>query len=144
MEYMSREKKFHQLIEGQNKEEKERVWNKIQKKMEEGDSNTSTDIEPTKTRRITWKTVTAFGAVAAILVVSIVAALKLFPQGDITVDNSSIGNDSQNDNRYCTAEEYTSNPTTKTLAQHAVEEGKEILYFNWYDTKSNVSFKSYN
>jgi hypothetical protein len=136
---MSREKKFHQLIEDQNKEEKELVWAKIQKKLAEDASNTSMDVAPRRIWRIPWKRLVATGAAIAILAVSVVASLKLLPQGDITGDNSSSGNDSQNDNRYCTSEEYTSNQTNKTIAQYAQEKGQNILYFNWYDTTEEVT-----
>lgn len=140
---MSREKKFHQLIEEKNQEEKARVWEKIQGKMKEEAPAASTAVEPTTEGikwSVRWKKVAMFGAAAAVvLIVSIVAAFNFFPQGDITVDNSSSGNDSQNDNRYCTSEEYTANTTEKTIAQHAQEIGEPLLYFNWYDTTEEVT-----
>lgn len=144
---MSREKKFHQLIEEQNQEEKARVWEKIQGKMEKASPAVSTAVEATTEGikwNVRWKKVAMLGAIAAaILIFSIVAAFNLFPQGDITVDNSSSGNNSQNDNRYCTSEEYTSNATEKTIAQYAQEIGEQLLYFNWYDTTEEVTDSVY-
>ena len=152
---MSKERKFHQLIESQNQEEKARVWSKIQEKMD-----TTAETEPivvkevTRNAKLNWnwrKWIAVATATAAIICLSVFAVVKFLPNGDIIASDSSSGNtqvetsesDSQNENRYCTAEEYTSSATVKTIKQYAQEIGKDILYFDWYEITEEVTNSVY-
>lgn len=158
---MSREKKFHQWIEEQNQEEKARVWEKIQEKMDVDRRDEPTVVEEIalndKPKGI-WRKVLAVAGVSVVAVcISVFAVMKFFSDGGIVAGNSttserqSDGETSEdgassengetseippptNENRYCTAEEYTRSVTDKTIKQYAQETGKDILYFDWYDT----------
>lgn len=159
---MSKEKKFHQLIEEQNQEEKARVWEKIQAKMEQLPQDEVAPINTTKQRSITkwsWKQVTAVASAAAVVCLSIFTIAKFLPHGDISGLESSTGPtqvetsesssdvdtgddsliDTPNNNRYCSADQYTSNTTNKTIKQYAIEAGETWLYFDWYDTTEEVT-----
>ena len=147
---MSKEKKFHQLIEEQNQEEKAKAWEKIQEKMAEASHDLPVVVE-NKTSNVrpkwNWRKAVALGTAIVALGVSVFAVMEFIPTGDITVDEFSSENiqvetsdddSSQNDNRYCTAEQYTSSTIDKTLKQYAQETGKNIRYFDWYDTTEEV------
>ena len=157
---MSREKKFHQWIEEQNQEEKARVWEKIQEKMDVDRRDKPTVVEEIalndKPKGI-WRKVLAVAGVSVVAVcISVFAVMKFFSDGGIVAGNSttsqtqSDGKTSEdsassengetseippppNENRYCTAEEYTNSVTDKTIKQYAQEIGKDLLYFDWYD-----------
>ena len=158
---MSREKKFHQWIEEQNREEKACVWEKIQEKMDVDRKDEPTVVEeitPNEKPKRIWRKGLAVVAVSLVAVcISVFAVMKFFSDGGIVAGNSttsetqSDGETSEesassengetseippptNENRYCTAEEYTRSVTDKTIKQYAQETGKDILYFDWYDT----------
>ena len=159
---MSKEKKFHQLIEEQNQEEKARVWEKIQEKMDEQPQNEVVQVDSVKWRNIvkrSWKQVTAVASAAVVVALSIFAIVKFLPYGDIsglesstgptqvetsgTSSETDMGNDSlidtPNNNRYCSAEQYTSNLADKTIKQYAIETGKTLLFFDWYNETEECS-----
>lgn len=158
---MSREKKFHQWIEEQNQEEKARVWKKIQEKMDVDTKDEPTVVEeitPNEKPKGIWRKALAIAVVSvATVCISVFTVMKFFSDGGIVGGNSttsetqSAGETSEdsasgengetseippppNENRYCTAEEYTRSVTDKTIKQYAQETGKDILYFDWYDT----------
>lgn len=162
---MSREKKFHQWIEEQNQEEKARVWEKIQEKMDVDRKDEPTVVEEIalddKPKGI-WRKVLAVAGVSVVAVcISVFAVMKFFSDGGMVAGNSTTSQTqsdgetseddassengetskippSTNENRYCTAEEYTNSVTDKTIKQYSQEIGKEILYFDWYDTTEYV------
>lgn len=159
---MSKEKKFHQLIEEQNQEEKARVWEKIQAKMDKLPQNEVEQVDSIKRRNIanwSWKQVTAVASAAVVVCLSIFAIVKFLPYRDISGLESSTGPtqvetsgsslepdtgedsliDTPNNNRYCSADQYTSNTTNKTIKQYAIEAGETWLYFDWYDTTEEVT-----
>ncbi len=158
---MSREKKFHQWIEEQNQEEKARVWEKIQEKMDVDTKDEQTVVEeitPNEKPKGIWRKGLAVAAVSvAVICLSVLTVMKIFSDEGIVAGNSNTSETqsdaeesedsasgengetneippSTNENRYCTAEEYTRSVTDKTIKQYAQEIGKEILYFDWYDT----------
>lgn len=159
---MSKEKKFHQLIEEQNQEEKARVWEKIRAKMDELPKSEVAPINSVKQRNITkwsWKQVTAVASAAVVVCLSIFAIAKFLPHGNISGLESSTGPtqvetsesssdidtgddsliDTPNNNRYCSADQYISNTTNKTIKQYAIETGKTLLFFDWYNETEECS-----
>ena len=122
---MSREKKFHQWIESQNQEEKDRVWKKIEERMANGEGQPIIPVEKTAVKnKWSWKKITAIAtACVAVVCLSVVTLVKFLGGEEI---------------RYCTADQYTNSATTKTVKQYSQEIGKNILYFDWYDTTEYV------
>lgn len=167
---MSREKKFHQWIEGQNQEEKARIWEKIQEKMDVDTKDEPTvatvveEITPNEKPKGIWRKGLAIATASIVAVcISVFAVMKFFSDEGIVAGNSntsetqsdaktsedsaSSGNSeippSTNENRYCTAEEYTRSVTDKTIKQYAQETGKDILYFDWYDATEHLENSIY-
>lgn len=117
---MSREKKFHQWIESQNQEEKDRVWRKIEERMANGEGQPIIPVEKTAVKnKWSWKKITAIATACVVVVCLSVVTLVKFLGGE--------------EIRYCTVDQYTNSATTKTVKQYSQEIGKEILYFDWYN-----------
>lgn len=121
---MSKERKFHELIEQQNREEKDAVWAKIQRKEAEREKE-----EPTpalsKTRSFLgrkWMPI-----LASSLAVVVIGAFSTW--GFLSLK------DGNNDNkgRYFTSQSYEKVNTQRTLKEYAQEIGKSLLYFDWYE-----------
>ena len=120
---MSKERKFHELIEQQNQEEKNRVWQKICKKDSESEKQDKNSVI-LKTHAFYWK---KWGAVAAsslaIVILGVFSVVKFFPLGEDTPDNSG---------RYFTNQSYEMLDTSINIKSYAQQIGKDLLYFDWY------------
>ena len=133
---MSKERKFHQLIEQQNREEKDRVWAKVQQKeaerlaaekQTEEERAIQTPVLP-KTTPFAWKKWAAVAASSiAVIFLGVFAMVKYFPF-ESNIDSSSGQGD-----RYFTVLSYETIETKKSLKEYAQENGKDWLYFDWYD-----------
>ena len=121
---MSRERKFHELIEQQNREEKDVVWAKIQQKEAEREKEKSAPVSP-KLRSFCWR------KWMPILASSLTAVVI---GGFATWGFLSL-NDGKNDNkgRYFTSQSYEIVATQTTLKDYAQDIGKDLLYFDWYE-----------
>lgn len=121
---MSKERKFHQFIEKQNREEKDRVWEKIQQKETErlAPKKETRTVPPNKKpfpwRK--WATVAASSLVVVLL--GVFALVKFFPWDS----------NEPNNNRYFTNQSYQSQETQTTLKGYSEEIGENLLYFDWY------------
>ena len=132
---MSKERKFHQLIEEQNREEKDRVWAKLQQKeaerlaaekQTEEERAAQTPVLP-KATSFAWKKWAAVAASSlAVIFLGVFAMVKYFPF-ELNIDSSSGQGD-----RYFTAISYETVETQKSLKEYAQENGKDWLYFDWY------------
>ena len=121
---MSKERKFHELIEQQNREEKDAVWAKIQQKEAEMGINT-VSVTP-KARSFSWRKwapIVASSLVA--VVIGAFAAWKFL----------SLQNEGNEDNkgRYFTNQSYEIVDTQRTIKDYVQETGKNLLYFDWYE-----------
>lgn len=120
---MSKERKFHELIEQQNQEEKNRVWQKICEKDSESEKQEKNSVI-SKTCAFSWK---KWGAVAAsslaIVILGVFSVVKFFPLGEETPDNSG---------RYFTNQSYETVDTSMNIQGYAQQIGKNLLYFDWY------------
>ena len=143
---MSKERKFHQLIEQQNREEKDRVLAKLQQKEAERLA-TQKQTEETKFSQIPvlpkatpfpWRKWAAVAASSlAVIFLGVFATVNFFPF-ESNIDNSS----SVQGDRYFTVLSYETVETQTTLKEYSQENGKDWLYFDWYDEtdylKNNV------
>lgn len=122
---MSKERKFHELIEQQNQEEKNRVWQKICEKDSDPESEKQEKKSViSKVRAFSWK---KWGAVAtsslAIVILGVFSVVKFFPFGGEMPDNSG---------RYFTNQSYETVDTSMNIQGYAQQIGKNLLYFDWY------------
>ena len=116
---MSRERKFHELIEEQNREEKDAVWAKIQQKDEPIPVSS-------KSRSFSWgKWTPILASSLAAVVIGVFATW-----GFLSWQNKP--ND-DNKGRYFNSQSYEKVNTQRTLKDYAQEVGKNLLYFNWYE-----------
>lgn len=122
---MSKERKFHELIEQQNREEKDAVWAKIQQKEMERQKEEAVSVSP-KPHSFSWR------KWAPIMASSLVAVVI---GGVATWGFLSLNNKTNDDNkgRYFTSQSYEKINTQSTLKDYALEIGKNLLYFDWYE-----------
>lgn len=127
---MSKERKFHELIEQQNREEKDRVWAKIQQREAERLAKEKEKQQPVLSKVISFswqKWVTVAASSLAIIMLGVFAIVKFFPF-DLSANNSSSGEG----DRYFTNQSYKAVETQDTLKDYAQSIGKSLLYFDWY------------
>ena len=121
---MSRERKFHEFIEEQNREEKDAVWAKIQQKDEPIPVSS-------KSRSFSWrKWMPILASSLAAVVIGIFATW-----GFLSWQNKP--ND-DNKGRYFTSQSYEKVNTQLTLKDYAQKIGKNLLYFDWYEETWNL------
>ena len=122
---MSKERKFHEFIEQQNREEKDAVWAKLQQKEAEREKEKSVPALP-KARSFSWRKWTPIVASALTAVLIGVFATWGF---------LSLNDEKNNDNkgRYFTGQAYETVEVQYTLKEYAQDIGKDLLYFDWYE-----------
>ena len=124
---MSKERKFHELIEQQSREEKDRVWAKIK----QADVNNVPEVQESHKKFISWQKI-VFACVASIVVMASVFLVPYLLPKNITIDNSSGDSSSSGileETRYCDSNMYTLTSLDKTFKQL----GNGLLYLDWYD-----------
>ena len=121
---MSKERKFHELIERQNREEKDGVWAKIQQKETERQKNEPVPAS-SKAWSFSWRKWTPI--LASSLAVVVVG-------GFATWGFLSLYNEPSEDNkgRYFDSQSYEIVNTQNTLKDYAQAIEKNLLYFDWY------------
>ncbi len=120
---MSKESKFHNLIEQQENKHKQEVWDMIKSEVEENASVTTDTVQVSKnTLAINSKKIyIPIVSVLAVLAVVLILIFTLKPNSPV------------DDIRYCSKTEYTTNDTKQTLKEYSLETNKDLLYFDWYD-----------
>ena len=115
---MSRERKFHEFIEEQNREEKDAVWAKIQQQDE------PISVSP-KARPFSWR------KWAPILASSLAAVvIGVFATWGFLSWNNKANED--NKGRYFNSQSYEIVDTQRTIKDYVQETGESLLYFDWY------------
>ena len=115
---MSRERKFHELIEEQNREEKDAVWAKIQQQDE------PISISPKARSFFGRKWVTIAASSLAVVVIGAFSTWGFLSLND--------GKNNDNKGRYFTSQSYETVEVQYTLKEYAQEIEKNLLYFDWY------------
>ena len=121
---MSREKKFHELIEAQDREEKDRVWKRIEAMEAERLAKKAVENPAVAPQKPTyWKIWTAVGgvAVACAITLSIVLPLALTPKSP------------EDEFRFCSDADYNIVQVETTIKDYGLETNKNFLYFDWYE-----------
>ncbi len=126
---MSREREFHELIEEQNREEKDAVWAKIQQKDE------PIPASP-KSRSFSWRKWTPILASSlAAVVIGVFATWSFLSLND--------GPNKGNKGRYFTSQSYEIVDPQCTLKEYAQKIGKNLLYFDWYAESYDLKDKAW-
>ena len=120
---MSKERKFHELIEQQNREEKDAVWAKIQQRETERQKEESP--LSSKTRSFSWRKWAPI--VASSLTAVVIGGFATW--GFLSLKDGN----NENKGRYFTSQSYEKVNTQLTLKDYAQEIGKNLLYFDWYE-----------
>lgn len=137
---MSKERKFHEWIEQQNREEKDRVWAKIQQKEEERLSAAQQERKEEqpvvqKPTSFSWRKRAAIAATSlAVILIGAFSIVKFFPFDDSPGDDNS--------ERYFDVLSYDMVETQTTLKEYAQEINENLLYFDWYQDADYL--KDYN
>lgn len=122
---MSKERKFHELIEQQNREEKDAVWAKLQQKEAEREQEKPVPALP-KARSFFWrKWMTIAASSLAVVVIGVFSTWGFLSLND--------GKNNDNSGRYFTSQSYETVNTQRTLKDYAQEIGENLLYFDWYE-----------
>lgn len=113
-----REKDIHKLIEQENPEVKQRMWEKIcaQIDLEEAQPQQTIAAKTVKKNNL-WKWITATVAVIVVVTLSIVLPIVLKDDGM----------------RYCDFEQYTIELLDQTLGEYFSEHNEKLLYVDLYD-----------
>ena len=129
---MSRERKFHEFIEQQNREEKDAVWAKLQQKEAEREQEKSVPVLP-KARSFSWRKWTPI--LASSLTAVVIGGFATW--GFLSLK------DGNNDNkgRYFTSQSYETMEVQYTLKEYAQEIGESLLYFDWYEETDHLKNK---
>lgn len=115
---MSRESKFHDLIEQQNQDIKRKSWERLENRCEQ---ITETIVqEGVIAKRHNKKLIILLATFVLVLCSVLIIVLTTLP-------------DKRNFNRYCSSEDYNVVPTAETLKNYSASSGEEILYFDWYE-----------
>lgn len=122
---MSRERKIHELIEKGNREEKDRVWARIQERARE---EVPLAVELPKPKARPWRKWAAIAASScAVVLIGIFALVKFLPFGE-----------KKNEGRYFDNQSYERIDVDYTIQEYAQGIEKDLLYFDWYDETDYV------
>lgn len=117
-----KERDFHNLIEQQNPEVKQRIWEKVSAQLNLAD----TQAQPTvKVKKKTWIWGVAVMAVC-LVTLAVVLPIMLGNGGGV---------------RFCSSSQYTEDELGKTLKGYSCEHNNKYLYVDWYDYADDVITK---
>ena len=121
---MSKERKFHELIEQQNQEEKDAVWTKLQQKESEREQEKPTPVLP-QARSFSWRKWTPI--LASSLTAVVIGVFATWGFLSLKEGNND------NKGRYFNSQSYEIVDSQLTIKDYALEMGKSLLYFDWYE-----------
>ena len=129
---MSKEKKFHQLIEETDQAQKKIAWQRIKENDTAYDAQSVSFPAPKKRGIAVWKKALATGALSVLIVgVGAFVGVRYFLK------------DEQPTTRYCDAGTYEAQEIPITLKQRVEQEDKELLFLDWYDITDYYTDKVY-
>ena len=119
---MSKEKKFHQLIEETDQAKKKIAWQRIKESDTAYDAQSVSFPAPKKKGLAVWKKALATGVLSIVIVgVGAFVGVKYFLK------------DGQPTTRYCDTSMYVMEDVALTLKDRTTQEDKELLFLDWYD-----------
>ena len=126
---MSRERKFHEFIEQQNREEKDAVWAKLQQKEAERGQEKHVPVLP-KARSFSWRKWTPI--LASSFAAVVIGGFATWGFLSLKAEKND------NKGRYFNSQSYEIVNTQSTLKDYAQEIGKNLLYFDWYEETDSL------
>ena len=120
-----REKDVHNLIEQQDPEAKQRLWEKISAQLDlapQPEAQTKAQVKP-KLKGWHWTTIAV--ALVCIVTLSIVLPLTLKDNGT----------------RYCDSTQYTTDILGQTLREYSLAHNSKYLYVDWYNNAEEIVTK---
>ena len=121
---MSKERKFHEFIEQQNREEKDAVWAKLQQKEAEREQEKPAPVLP-QPRSFSWRKWTPI--LASSFAAVVIGGFAMWGFLSLKEGNND------NKGRYFTGQSYETVEVQYTLKDYAQEIGESLLYFDWYE-----------
>lgn len=120
---MSKEQKFHKLIQEQDTDKKEELWNKIENQINNEEIDLGDGVLAKK--RLLTKQHKLLICLSALLIVVIIAVLvfRLFKPDEIINE----------DFRYCNFGDYYSVDSDESISDYSKANSLNLLYFNWFD-----------
>lgn len=115
---MSKEQDFYKLIETQNQEEKDSLWRKIEQQQDEE----VIELGEVLGKKHTFKQkiiIIASSLVCFFVAITIILVCTLTTKKDDGI-------------RYCDSDEYYYVEADTSIEQYASNNGKDLLYFDWY------------
>lgn len=116
-----RENDIHNLIEQQDPERKQRVWEKICSQVDLPAARQSTPAP--KKRTFKWAALAV--ALVCVVTLSIVLPLALRDNGP--------------QDRYCDMTQYTTETLSQTLKEYSLSHNNSLLYVDWYDCAEELN-----
>ena len=126
---MSKERKFHELIEQQNQEEKDAVWAKLQQKEAEREQEKPAPVLP-KARSFSWRKWTPI--LASSFAAVVIGGFATWGFLSLKAEKND------NKGRYFNSQSYEIVNTRHTVKDYAQEIGKDLLYFDWYEETDSL------
>lgn len=122
---MSKEQKFHKLIQKQDEKGKESLWNKIEEQTGKSEQAELGGGVLAKKQILSKQN----------LIIICVAALLTLVVGIILICNfiPNKGNNVIDDFRYCEFGDYYSVDSEESISDYATSNNLNLLYFNWYE-----------
>lgn len=116
---MSKEQEFRELLENQNADEKSRVWNKMEQRLDEEEIELGEVLR--KKHVLSKAKITLICSFAIFIIALTVILICLFvPKKD-------------NQIRYCVTGDYYSIETDISIEQYSKDNNLNLLYFDWYN-----------
>lgn len=124
---MAKKRSIHELIEEQEPEAKQRMWEEVRLRITKEDI-LGEDTSPSK--KFSWK---KFGTIAAsfvlVLGITLFSVFYFLPHEPIS--------------RYCTQADYTIEKINETIKEHSVKEQKNWIFLDWYDIAESCENRLY-
>ena len=118
---MSTEKKIHEILKGRNPEKREQMVKKISAMEKERLSKLEAENPaPARKKIAPWKIWVPAVSGATVVALSVALSFLLTPKSP------------EDEFRFCSDEDYKIVEVTTTIKDYALQEGKELLYFDWY------------
>ena len=133
---MSKEQKFHKLIQEQDSEGKEKLWNKIEQQTENSEQVDLSGGVLAKKHILSKQNKIIFCATAFLaVVIGIILICKFVPNN---------GNNEVDDFRYCEFGDYYSVEADESISDYSATNNLNLLYFDWYEESLYYADSQFN
>lgn len=125
---MSKKHSIHDLLEEQESNSKNNMWNNVENRLEEE----SHDNRYVPHKRFSWKKFCSIAAsFVVVLGITLFSVFHFLPQGQGTGGTPSISEEPKG--RYCTQADYSVQKIEESIKEYSVKSNKKLLYLDWYE-----------